>query len=145
MSPLDLEIFIPGQPVAKGRPRVTARGGKPRTFTPAKTRAYEGEIAHEARLVMGTEFPVEGPLRLTVTALLSIPKSWSKKKQAAALAGEVCPVSRPDVDNYAKSALDGLNEIVFRDDSQVADLIAIKRYSESPGLRIRVQRIGGDL
>jgi Holliday junction resolvase RusA-like endonuclease len=51
-----------------------------------------------------------------------------------ALSGELCPVKRPDLDNYMKTALDACNEIVFADDSQIVKLIANKRYGEKPRL-----------
>lgn len=40
-----IRFHIPGTPVAKGRARVTTRGGRPATYTPAKTVAYEGLVA----------------------------------------------------------------------------------------------------
>jgi Holliday junction resolvase RusA-like endonuclease len=72
-------------------------------------------------------------------AFIEIPASWSKKKRAGAIDGSVLPVSRPDLDNYVKAALDGMNEVVFSDDSQIVHLIAIKSYDENPRLVITVQ------
>jgi len=37
---------------------------------------------------------------------------------------------RPDIDNLAKSVIDGLNDIAFRDDGQIAMLHIQKRYCE---------------
>jgi Holliday junction resolvase RusA-like endonuclease len=138
-APFSLHLWVPGATVSKGRPRATARGGKVRTFTPAKTRNYENLVKLEAGRMMAGVALFEGPIRLHVTANLQIPASWSKKKQASALDGSLLPTSRPDVDNYAKAVLDALNEVVFRDDSQVVQLIAGKRYSERPGLSIRIE------
>ena len=67
--------------------------------------------------------------------------SWSKKKTASALAGIVRPTKRPDVDNYAKAALDALNTVVFADDSQITELNVSKHYDQRPGLTITVKRI----
>ena len=67
-----------------------------------------------------------------------MPKSWSGKRRAAALSGELRPTTRPDVDNYVKAALDAINEIVVRDDSLVVELTAAKRYATSPRLTITV-------
>ena len=63
----------------------------------------------------------------------------SKKKTALALAGELMPGSRPDLDNFIKAALDGCNEIVFKDDSLVVTITATKRYSDRPALTITVE------
>lgn len=129
-------VTVPGVPIAKGRPRITTRGRFARAYTPAKTRAYEDLIRCEAVDVMQERAPVAGPITLSVTAFVAMPKSFSKAKRADALDGIIKPVTRPDADNYAKAALDGCNGILFRDDSQVADLIVRKRYSVEPRLVI---------
>ena len=43
----------------------------------------------------------------------------------------------------AKAAIDGCNKIVFKDDSQITDLIITKRYGHSPSLIIIVDEIEG--
>ena len=48
----------------------------------------------------------------------------SKRKRAAAIVGGVLPTSRPDLDNFIKSALDAINTIVVVDDSQSPKLAA---------------------
>ena len=48
---------VPGEPQGKGRARVGTIGGHARMFTPAKTVAYEGLIAHAAAQAMGTGEP----------------------------------------------------------------------------------------
>lgn len=134
-----LSITIPGPVVAKGRPRVTSAGKFPRVFTPAKTRHYEDLIRCEAATAMNGNKPLEEPCCMSITAYVQPPKSMSKKKRLAALNDELRPSTRPDVDNYAKAALDGCNAIIFRDDSLVTDLIVRKRYSERPRLVITVE------
>ena len=62
----------------------------------------------------------------------------SNKRRLAALAGEIAPTARPDLDNYIKAALDAINAIVVADDSQVVDLVAIKRYAPVPALTIMI-------
>jgi Holliday junction resolvase RusA-like endonuclease len=132
-------LTIPGAPIAKGRPKVSSRGRFPRVYTPAKTRRYEDLIKIAAAEVMQDCPPIEGALLLTVTAYVQMPKSLSKKARAEAMDGIRKPVTRPDADNYAKAALDGCNGVLFRDDSQVTDLIVRKRYSERPRLVITLE------
>jgi Holliday junction resolvase RusA-like endonuclease len=50
----------------------------------------------------------------------------------------VRPIGRPDLDNFVKSGLDSINEIVIRDDSQVVEATARKRYSTAPKLVMTV-------
>ena len=58
---------------------------------------------------MGDSPLMNGPLSLVLDVRCAIPTSWSKKKQAAALAGEVWPTGRPDLDNIVKLYADAFN------------------------------------
>jgi Holliday junction resolvase RusA-like endonuclease len=136
-----IRVFVPGQPVAKGRPRVTTRGGRPATYTPAKTVAYEGLVAHAAAQVMDGAPPLEGPLRLAVTARFQLPKAASKARRALAATGQDWHTARPDGDNVLKAVGDGLNAVLWRDDSQIAEASIRKIYSETPGLEIEVSAL----
>jgi Holliday junction resolvase RusA-like endonuclease len=133
-------IELAGTPVGKGRPRFVRRTGC--AYTPTKTRNYEGNLSLAAQDVMAGAKPLEGPLAVVVRALFPVPASWSRKKREAALASSgVYPTTKPDPDNLLKSSLDPLNQIVFRDDSQVVAAVVIKSYSERPALRIEVVEI----
>jgi hypothetical protein len=46
------------------------------------------------------------------------------------------------VDNYVKAAIDSLNEIVVRDDSQIVEITALKRFSIAPKLVMTVFPLG---
>lgn len=139
LEPALITLTVPGSPVAKGRPKITTKGKFARAYTPAKTRRYEDLIKIAAADVMQDRAPIEGPVLLSVTAYVAAPKSLSKRARAEAMDGVRKPVTRPDTDNYAKAALDGCNGILFRDDSQVTDLIVRKRYSERPRLVITLE------
>jgi Holliday junction resolvase RusA-like endonuclease len=128
-------IVIAGEPVAKARPRVTRRGT---TYTPAHTRKYEAHARLAAQLAMGDRPPIEVPVRLELVVELPIPDSWSGRRRALAITGDLLPTSRPDVDNYIKAGLDSLTEIVVRDDSQVIEITARKRFSVAPKLVMTV-------
>ena len=84
---------------------------------------------------------LDGPLHVYVDAVFGVPTSWSKKKQAEALAGTVWPIGRIDLDNIIKG-MDALNEIVWVDDNQVVSIRAVKRYGPEPHLLIKVRKIG---
>lgn len=136
-----ISFYIPGTPVAKGRARISTLGGKIRSFTPAKTVAYERDVATAAREAMGGRAPLEGAVELSLFVELHVPPSWSKKRQLAALAGEAKPTGRPDLDNYIKSVCDGGNGILWHDDAQIALLRACKRYAAAPGVCVEVSSI----
>jgi len=81
--------------------------------------------------------PIGGPVEVVVNAHMLVPKSWSLKKRLAAIAGQIKPVTKPDLDNIVK-ALDGMNGIVVVDDSQIVKLTATKQYAETPQLIVSV-------
>lgn len=131
-------IRVPGDPVAKGRPRATAIGGHARVYTPANTRTYEQRVAVAAREAMVKAPPLEGALSVSIEVTMPIPASWAKGRRADALAGLVMPTGRPDLDNLVKALTDACNGIVWRDDAQIVRLMAEKRYGEQPGAVISV-------
>ena len=129
---------VPGKPQAKQRVRSTRSGVH---YTPEKTVAYEGLVAYAGQQAMDGVGPVLGPLAVVMRIRMPIPKSWSNKKQADALAGRLLPTVKPDLDNLGK-IMDGLNMVVWGDDSQIVELKLSKVYSVSPGMTISVYTIG---
>ena len=138
-------VELPGEPRGKGRPRSRIAGSKVggqqfvAVYTDAKTRAYEKALAWAGKAAMGPRKPLLGPLAVTVEAVFGVPRSWSRPKRDGALAGVLGHMSAPDVDNCGKAALDGLQGVVFLNDSQVVDLRITKRYGEEPMLRVEVR------
>ena len=139
MSDLKPVLFVvPGEAVGKGRPRVSTIGGHARMFTPQKTANYETLIAMAAQQAMAGRELIGGPVLVEMKILVSVAASWSKKKTAEALAGDVMPTKKPDADNVLKAICDGINGIVFKDDVQVVNVSLSKRFSETPGVSVRV-------
>lgn len=137
-----VSFTVPGEPIGKGRPRATTRACHAALYTPKKTANYEGLIAHAAQQAMGSATPVEFACQVQMIITVSVPASWSKKKQAAALAAQVLPTKKPDTDNVVKAVFDGMNGVVWRDDVQAVDLFVRKRYGAMPGVQVRVTRCG---
>lgn len=132
---------VPGEPKGKGRPKFARRGAFTQAYTPAKTVEYENLVRMAASEAMEGNPPIEGPVSMVLIAICSIPNSWSKKKQASALAGEIYPTGKPDLDNLQKSVLDGMNKIVFGDDSQVVLITAGKLYGDKPGVSVTCEAL----
>ena len=133
-----ITFVVPGSPQGKGRPRVGTISGRARVFTPAKTVAYEGLIAHAAQQAMAGRPLIDGPVSCATAIDAPIPASWSKRKHAAALAGELMPTTRPDLDNVVKAIFDGCNGVLWCDDAQVVGLSVRKRYAATPGVRVAI-------
>ena len=144
MSDLKPVLFVvPGEAVGKGRPRVSTIGGHARMFTPQKTANYETLIAMAAQQAMAGRELIGGPVLVEMKIMVSVAASWSKKKTAEALAGDVMPTKKPDADNVLKAICDGINGIVFKDDVQVVNVSLSKRFSETPGVSVRVVPLVG--
>ena len=82
--------------------------------------------------------PILGDCRLEVDIICSVPASWSQKKRAAALQGQIRPAKKPDSDNVIKAVCDGMNGVVWKDDVQAVDVRVTKRYGAIPGVHVRV-------
>lgn len=136
-----IAFTIPGTPVAKGRPKFARRGNFVTTYTPEKTASYENLVRMQADAAMAGRPPIDGATNVEISLMVLPPESWSKKKRAAALAGEIFPTTKPDVDNVIKGIFDAMNDIVWKDDKQVVDLVVRKRYSETPMAKVIVKAL----
>jgi Holliday junction resolvase RusA-like endonuclease len=130
-------IVIDGEPKGKGRPRFAMIKGHARAFTPKETRSYESALRLMAQIAMKSRLPIEGPVEIEVTALMPVPQSWPKWKREAALRNDWYATGKPDCDNLLK-VIDGLNKIVFVDDSQIVTASIKKLFSAKPSLAITV-------
>ena len=119
---------VEGKPVPKGRPRFARRGKFVSTYSPKTTVDYETLVSTSAKQAMGATEPLETPLAAYIYITLPIPASYSKKRTAACLSGEERPTKKSDIDNYCKAIFDGMNGIVYVDDSQIVSLHSTKRY-----------------
>jgi Holliday junction resolvase RusA-like endonuclease len=136
-----IEFTVPGQPVPKGRPRFSRGKSFVRTYTPEETKNYEAYVRYFAAQAMRGVKVIEEAVKLTVEINLKIPKSESQKRKALMLEGRILPTKKPDGDNVLKALKDAINGLVWRDDAQVVDGRYLKRYSESPCLRVTVETI----
>ena len=124
-----LTFTVYGKPVAKGRPRMTKSG---HVYTPQTTREHEERIRNAAMSEMGRSkilpWTEKQPLKVVIDAFFKLPKSATKKDRVDVLNHIKFPTVKADVDNIAKSILDGMNGYVYGDDAQVVDLVITKRY-----------------
>ena len=135
-SAAKIEITIPGEPVAKGRPRMTRNGI---AYTPQKTQRWEQEAQWEARAQYQGK-PLDGCLIVTIHAYFAIPESWPKWKREQGELENVWHIGKPDADNVAK-CVDAFNGVLWVDDARIASLGVCKRYSQRPRVEITVLRI----
>ncbi len=139
-----IRFVIPGDPRGKQRPRVTRAG---HAYTPSETVAYEKlvirkywEAANKAGGPDGGRIRMtERPVMLFVTAYYGIPKNVSKVRRKMMVDGELVPTRKPDLDNVVKIVMDGLNGQAYRDDKQVVNIIAGKKWSDEPCVEVIIK------
>lgn len=140
---MTVEFTIPGVPVAKGRPRVMKNG---HSYTPEKTILYENLVKTEYEIqTEGHRFPDDAQLHMSIIAFFPIPKSASKKKKEQMENLDIMPIKRPDTDNIAKGISDALNEIAYKDDSQIVMLTVAKYYANEPRVEVHIHEVGNEL
>lgn len=133
-----ISFKVMGEPIGKGRPRVTARGGKfAHAYTPKRTKDYEDKIRFEFMASTCEKMPVyeKGiPLKVEATIAFGIPQSYSKKKQEQCRKGLIVPTKKPDIDNVLKCCFDAIgNDYCFHDDAQITEVVAEKIYTDGEG------------
>lgn len=141
MLPLNepVTVVLLGPPQGKGRARSFVRGGHIGHYTPEKTRSYEGMIREAATTEMNGRLPTPEPVEVMLTAFFDVPKSYSKKKRAAALGNSLLPARKPDIDNIIKAFVDAMNGVVFKDDCQIVRGVYSKVYGPSPQVVVTVR------
>lgn len=133
-----IEFTIPGEPKSKARHRTSKKGFN---YTPKETVDYENWVK-QCFVIEHGQTMLEGQIKATIKAYFGIPKSYSKKKRAAIEEGSLRPTKKPDSDNLAKSILDSLNGIAYKDDSAVVTLQVDKFFANEPRVEVTLEEIG---
>lgn len=139
-----VNFTVPGVPVPKARARVVNIKGRSVSFTPKKTKDYELVLASIAGLAMRGRPLLTGPLVVNATFILPIPASWTKKKKESARLQRLRPTTRPDLDNLLK-VIDGLEMVVFKNDSQIVEAHVVKVYGENPCAEFKVLQLNNSI
>lgn len=121
-----------GKPQGKARARTfyNHRLGRSQSVTPTNTVLYENYIKECYKATESSEFWFDKePLAMKIVALFEIPKSFTKKQRADIENGLLYPTKKPDADNIAKVVCDALNDVAYKDDTQIIDLHILKFYT----------------
>lgn len=130
--------FIPGLPVAQGRPRFA----KVRKFTivydPVKSKQFKKYVSMIISKVMREKSQAQytNAIYVKLLFLFKRPKAVSKLS--------VYKVTKPDLDNLGKLILDAGNRIIWQDDNLIAKLSLEKRYvvdNDIEGVALRVEKL----
>ena len=117
-----LALVIHGRPQGKQRPR-HGKGG--RVYTPSATKKYERAVASWALVCRPRIWRLDWPVSVEVSCYFA-------------------DARRHDVDNVLKAVMDGMNGVLYRDDSQVVTASVSKAIDRSdPRVEVRVWRAAG--
>jgi len=106
-SSVDLRFVVLGEPIAKARPRASARGSRILIYTPSETTRYEEgvrKVAEQARVRRASEVADLWPM-----------DAASYFVSMAIFTGR----RNPDADNVAKSVVDGMIGALYSNDNRV--------------------------
>ena len=131
------EFEVPGKITGKGRPRVNTTTAI--AYTPAKTKEYEELVKQYLIIKYRRINPLEGRIKINITAYFSVPKNTSKKQEENMLNNTISPTKKPDIDNIAKIILDALNKLAFKDDNQITKLEIEKKYGTEEKIFVKVE------
>jgi len=137
-----ISLNIPGNPIAKKRPRFARRGKFVTTYNDQETE--EGKfIAQVLDQIKGHKV-FTGPLSVEMAFYKSRPichYGTGKNSERLKYSAPKWVITKPDIDNYEKFVFDCLNGIAWQDDSQVVSVNSIKAYSETPMTIIRIVEV----
>ena len=143
-----INMTIPGEP----KPwQVWVRRSAP---TPGylEFKAYQATIQAKCLEAWGTKPLIETAVEIALEFVRSYPKNLPKKETSRnrRLGEALC--RKPDLDNMAKAAIDGIKQFptvagprgLLKDDTAVVKLIAEKRFGPEPMTMITVKEGGNE-
>ena len=135
-----MRIVISGKPIAQARPRFYRRGNHVGTYSSQETESGRWIVLANAQ-VKGAV--TEVAIHLDMVFVLPRPKGhYGTGRNSGKLkwSAPPHPKGRSDLDNYVKFVMDCVTGMgcVWKDDSQVVSLTAVKRYGERPRTEIEI-------
>jgi Holliday junction resolvase RusA-like endonuclease len=130
---------VVGTPVPQGSLRPFMAGGRPQVrYSNREPLAMWRDAVRDGCPI--TE-PDTGPFRVSMQFRIARPQGHYGKAGIMPRYEDATPCTRPDLDKLVRAVLDALTMRVWRDDSQVVEVKASKRYSLSPGVTIMVDKL----
>lgn len=132
------EFWISTIPKGQARPRFARMGKFVKTYDPAQSKDYKADLKWQ--ILEQNPCMMQGPVSLIVDFLMPHPQAHYNKKGLKNNTPHY-HTSKPDTDNLIKGLLDAINDTgrIWRDDSQVAVIMATKKYAELPGIKLYIQ------
>lgn len=113
-----IKIVIAGEPIPAARPRFSGR----RAYQPKRNVEYRRKVQSSASVAMSGREPLTGEICAAI-------KLYRKYQPTARNYG--------DVDNHLKALFDGMNKIVFVDDSQIIRCV-VEKFTDKENPRAEI-------
>lgn len=146
-APPTVQLVVLGRPQPAGSKRAFKHRhtGRVMVVDDAKhSRPWKQQVGHEALAQLQGRPLLEGPLELTVTFVLARPRGhYRTGRNQHLLRGQAprFPTVKPDATKLLRAVEDALTGIVWRDDAQIVDQHAHKRYGSPERVEITVKAI----
>lgn len=135
-----MRFEVVGSPVGKKRPKFSTIHGYAQAVKAKEDVIYENLVKVSFQQAKTVDYDLfNKPIKMKITAFFAVLKSFSKKKIEQVLQGKIFPVTKPDVDNIAKIICDALNDVAYKDDTQIVELTIVKKYAMEPKVEITLE------
>lgn len=101
---MKVDFFVSGNPIPKERPRFGRNGN---VYTPKKTKAWETLVGLHGKVARPAGWPLDAKYKVTIKV-----RPYRRRGR------------KGDLDNFLKSILDGLEGILWDNDTQVDEVSA---------------------
>lgn len=146
--PVKLDVFVPGTPAPQGskRPFRNQHSGKIQMVESSKhVKSWRGDIRDKLLDPAGERARIDGPVRVHLVFVMARPKGHFRTGRNAHLLRDSAPehpTGKPDADKLARAVLDAIGSAgVWKDDAQVIDLHATKRYAGGAGAQAELSGV----
>lgn len=134
-----MQFEVIGAPAGKSRPKFSTIHGFPQALKAKNDVLYENLVKVSFLQGKGEDYCLfDKAIKMQITAFFEIPKSFSKRKTLEATEGLIYPQKKPDADNIAKIICDALNNVAYKDDTQIIQLTILKKYALEPKVNIEI-------
>lgn len=134
-----ITFVVPAIPIAQPRPRATMIAGHASVYEAGDSHPIHAFKATCKLAWANTKEPmIEGPVCLDLQFVMPRPqnKRWKTREMP-----RYPNTKSPDIDNLAKSVMDALNGLAWKDDKQIYNLVATKMVAaggEQPHVEVNI-------
>lgn len=129
MSENNVFICVDGAPIALQRHRSFRLGDSIKSYDP-QSELKKSTLKRVLCQLDKSFVPFNVSVEMIIEFYMPIPPSWSKVKKRAYL--HKYHEKKPDLSNLIKFVEDTFNGILYRDDSLISKIYAVKIYSDEP-------------